>query len=366
MSAPSASEEGTRSPQAATRSQEEGSGGLSKAAGGRGLDRHTESSHPGLKCRRGDVGIWLLSSHGEMVCPCCGSVNKCEKALAVARQVKMQMLIEDAMAGNAPTILTVTTTRTSTLDMRGFYRARELVVRAIRRRWPDAEYDFELEFTTGYGPRAGGKRRPHGNTLWKNIPASCSDLVAEITARVWCQHVDALPEHQYCAPIATPAAAIKYLASHFTKASQRAPAGFTGHRSLSSRGYFPQGVVVARRQAKESLAARRIRHRAIDAGLQAHDVELVVHQEMRRAASTSWVLVNERGARMGAYGDHPGRTLLARARARSELPRPDGERVEAGPQRMARADVSRPGRRAPGSPPNRPPAGPRSVSIAGP
>ncbi len=349
MSAPSVSEEGTRSPQAPV------------------LDRHTESSHPGLKCSRGDAGIWLRSNHGEMVCPCCGAVNKCEKALAVSRQVKMQMLVEDAMSGNAPTILTVTTTRTPTVDMRGFYRARELVVRAIRRRWPQAEYDFELEFTTGYGPRSGGKRRPHGNTLWKNIPANASDLVAEITARVWCQHVDALPEHQYCAPIQTPAAAIKYLASHFSKASQRPPAGFTGHRSLSSRGYFPQGVDVARRQAKESLAARRIRHRAIEAGLQAHDVELVVHQEMRRAAATRWVLVNKRGARMGAYGDLPGRTSLARARAGVTVAaRSDG--VSAG-ARSARTGERRrqppPPAAPPRPPPRRPPSGSGSVSIAG-
>ena len=279
----------------------------------------------------------------------------------------MQMLVEDAMAGNAPTILTVTTTRTATLDMRTFYRARELVVRAIRRRWPEAEYDFELEFTTGYGPRSGGKRRPHGNTLWKNIPANCSDLVGEITARVWCQHADALPEHQYCAPIQTPAAAIKYLASHFTKASQRAPAGFTGHRSLSSRGYFAQGVKVARQQAKESLAARRIRHRAIDAGLQAHDVELVVHQEMVRAAATRWVLVNERGARMGAYGDHPGRTTLARLRDRvAEAPRTNGERDgPRGTRPGANGRQSAAPAAPPCPPPRRPPPGTGSVSIAG-
>ena len=222
----------------------------------------------------------------------------------------MQMLIEDALGGSPPTILMVLTSRLATVDMAVFYVARAKVVRAIRRRWPQAEYDIELEYSTGYGPRSGGLRRPHLNYLWKGIPANCSELAGEISARVWCQHVDALPEHQYCAPIRTPAAALKYLTSHFTKTSQRAPANFRGHRSLSSRGYFAQGVAVARRQAKEALAARRVRNALIAEGVNAHDVELQVHEHMVIAAATTWVLVNKRGARIGAVADHPHRTVL--------------------------------------------------------
>jgi hypothetical protein len=245
-----------------------------------------------------------------VIAPRGGCTNRCEYCLAVERQVKMQMLIEDALSGSAPTLLMVLTTRTATLDMATFYEGRRLVVRAIRRRWPEAEYSIELEYTTGYGPRAGGQRRPHLNYLWKNIPAKCSDLAGEIAARVWCRHVDALPEHQYCEPIRTAAAALKYLTSHFTKASQRAPEGFKGHRSLSSRGYFAQGIPAARKQAKESLAARRIRAGAIEQGHQAHDVEMIVHQMMRVAAAEVWVLCNERGVRLGDVADDPARRVL--------------------------------------------------------
>lgn len=223
------------------------------------------------------------------------------------------MLVLDALEGDAPQLITILGTRTATLDMEVFKRGRQEVTRAVRQRWPGAQYAYEVEFTTGYGPRSGGLRRPHWNWFWKGIPVDQVEEFAAVVIDAWCRHVDAEPAVQYVAEIDNAIGLTKYVTEHFMKASQRPPEGFAGQRFCCSRAYFGEGVSVAtaRSRARESLRSKRELWKALQAGHGAHDAELIARQALEESYRTVWVLTNDRGARVGATGHDPKRMVTS-------------------------------------------------------
>jgi hypothetical protein len=287
---------GTDGPTVQAADEEESAG----AAGA--LDKHEVIGPPPPgQCTCRPKNLRLLSNHGEIVHPRGKLVNRCEHCAKLAAIENVEMLTLDALEGNAPTILMVNTSRTATLQMAGFKQAHEKFVKAMRRRHPGVEYVRLVEYTTGYAATSGGQRRPHENWLVKGWPVDQVDELRELNARIWCQHVDALPAGQYVQPIENAIGASKYIAEHYAKADQRPPKGFSGHRFVASRGYFGELTVMqARARARDALAHKREIWRAIQAGHEAHDVELLAHEAMRLAARTRWVLANPRGARLGS------------------------------------------------------------------
>jgi hypothetical protein len=233
----------------------------SERASGPLLDLHKAVSHPDPqsgRCERWPENLWLMDeASGEMVRGRCRASNLCAYCARLFAVETSEMLALDALAGNAPQLWAVLTTRTATLDTKAFYRGRELVQRAIRRRWPGAEFAWFLEFTTGYGSASYGRRRPHWNLLVKGVPADSCALLRSVLTRVWCAHVDALPQAQYVGTITASGGLMKYLALHFQKESQQPPKGWRGHRLTSTRGYFAQGRPAARKEARRSLQLGR-------------------------------------------------------------------------------------------------------------
>ena len=314
------------------------------AAEGAPLGLHEELWHPGADgpatggCICGPVGLRLRSEHGELVRPRGGCVNRCDHCAKLAAIENCEMLALDAVEGDAPAVLLVLGTRTafpeipgdcecddlqgawrpgddapdvcercalSRGQMAGFYKGLKLVKRALRRKWPAVEYASLLEFTTGYGPRSGGQRRPHWNLLLKGIPAADAAPALETAARVWCQHVDAEPAAQHGRSIYSADGLFRYLALHFQKASQTPPAGFTGQRFNCSRAYFTGCTrATARARAHESLSMKREvwrAERATDAAgellhADAYDVELAAQLSYRRACATRWALATASGS----------------------------------------------------------------------
>jgi hypothetical protein len=273
-----------------------------------GLDLHEELSHPAGSCTCRKPYLFLRSSAGELVPTRGKCVNHCEYCAKLAAVENSEMLALDAMEGEAPEVWLVLTTRRSTIDMAVFYKAREQLLRAIRRRWPDADYACLLEFTTGYGPRSGGKRRPHWNVLLKRVPTSGIPELEELVARIWCARVDALPTGQHVGPVQEAGGLMRYIALHFQKESQRPPEGFTGQRFNCSRGYFTGATRrVARERARSSLRLKRELHRLRSRFEVDLELELVTATELdelalanrRRAAEEVWTLCNDRGARLG-------------------------------------------------------------------
>jgi len=322
-------------------------------AAGAGLDLHEELSHPpaaaiALACTCRPEHLRLRSEHGELVQPRGRCVNRCDYCARLAAVENCEMLALDAMEGDAATVLLVLTTRTVTVEMAQFSRGLELVKRALRRkgRWPAAEYACLVEFTTGYGERSGGQRRPHWNLMLKGIPAEDAADVQTIAARVWCKHVDAAPAAQHATPIYAGEGLTRYLALHFQKASQEPPAGFSGQRFNCSRGYFTGCTrAAARARAHESLALKREvwrQEQRTDAGRPetAHDVELLAQLAYRAALRTHWVLVHPNGA--PASADKARRLLALDRDAAGELaPAADGRMIDPRAQALDRQTARR-------------------------
>jgi hypothetical protein len=256
----------------------------------------------------------LRSDHGELVAPRGGSVNRCDYCAKLAAVENCEMLALDAMEGDAPEVLIVLGTRTATVEMAVFYLGLKKVRLALRRRWPHAEYVSLVEFTTGYGERSGGLRRPHWNLLWKGIPGTAADEAGVIAARIWCRHVDAEPHAQHASAIRDGVALMKYLAHHFQKESQQPPASFTGQRFNCSRAYFTGCTrATARARAKEALALKREIWKHGQVLDDAHDIELAAQLSHRRNLATRWVLASDTGARLSSAAV-PKSTLSDRLR----------------------------------------------------
>ena len=233
----------------------------------------------------------LVSSNGELVRGRCGATNLCAYCAKLKAVENAEVLALDALAGNAPAVWLVLTTRTATRDPKPFYESRRQVIRALQRRWPACEYAALVEFTTGYGPKSGGARRPHWNLLLKGIPADEHQAALDVASAVWCSREDAVPSAQYGGAVADAGGLMRYLALHFQKESQAPPAGWRGHRFLKSRGYLSVTTPEAREQARRSLRFKRELWRAIKRGLDGEDVERAANDAMAVADATSWRLL---------------------------------------------------------------------------
>jgi hypothetical protein len=167
-------------------------------------------------------------------------------------------------------------------------------MRHLRKRWPLAEYACLLEFTTGYGPLSGGRRRPHWNLLLKGIPLDDLDEARALIVEVWCRNVDAKPAGQHVGPVREAGGLMRYLALHFQKESQSPPAGFRGQRFNCSRGYFTSMTrAEARVEAKAALWDKRQLHRALELGLVGDEAEDFVDAAYLAADGVEWRLYSE-------------------------------------------------------------------------
>jgi hypothetical protein len=233
----------------------------------------------------------LLSSQGEVVRGRCRSTNLCAYCAKLGALENSELLWLDALAGHAPTVWAVLTTRSATREPRPFYKSRQAVHRALTRRWPGTEYAALVEFTTGYGDRSGGKRRPHWNLLLKGIPAEDVGQASDVITRVWCAREDARPQAQYVGTIASAGGLVKYLALHFQKESQAPPAGWRGHRFLHSGGYLASTTPEAREEARRSLRHKRALREAEKRGLAPLDAELAAREALALQDATTWRLL---------------------------------------------------------------------------
>lgn len=263
---------------------------VSSAPEARPLGLKRESSTPKTekpsKC--GPEGVWLRSTDGLLVAAPCGCPNKCECCGKRKAWESAEMLALDALHGEAPSVWLCLGTRETDATPARFYRAREKVLRALRRRWPGVEYVAKFEMTSGYGPRSGGKRRPHWHLLLKGIPRAQAAEAFDVAARVWCGLVDAEVGAQRGGEITAAPGLIRYITAHFGKESQAPPRGWKGQREVRSRGYLWLPAAQARDAARESIARRRAAHRAKQGGHAPTDVVLEVEVAMQARAARTW------------------------------------------------------------------------------
>lgn len=223
----------------------------------------------------------LRNGAGELVPGRCGSTNQCDYCARLGAVENAELLALDALGGTAPAVWACLTTAQAVPDPAAFYRAREAVIRALRRRWPACEYAALVEFTTGYGERSGGLRRPHWNLLLKGIPREDAERVAEVVKSVWCSRHDvvASPDAQWVGPVSEFGGLMRYIALHFQKESQRPPDGWRGHRFLKSRGYLDVDEATIR-------ASKAFGRRVVELVRKGHDVtgEVLADDEIEARA----------------------------------------------------------------------------------
>jgi hypothetical protein len=263
------------------------------------LDLHEGIAHPReSRCTRWPKNMRLASSTGTLALGRCRSTNKCDYCARLEAVEVSEMLALDALHGVAPSAWIVLTTRTATTttargteDGEAFHNARRLVMRAIRRRWKDTKYVCICEFTTGYGPRSGGSRRPHWNVLLKGIPAPDLPELELLVRSVWCSHIDAEPQAQFVGPVSEVGGLMRYLALHFLKESQRPPEGWRGHRVTTSRSYYFQDVWKMRRDARQALRLKRELWRAEAEGLTGEAALQAAETRLSEAGRLAWECV---------------------------------------------------------------------------
>lgn len=221
----------------------------------------------------------------------CKSTNLCDYCAKLSAVENAEVLALDAMTNVPPTLWSVLTTRTATIDTASFKHAREMVRREVKRRWPAAEMATLIEFTTGLGKNAGGQRRPHWNDAIKGVPTDAADELESAQAEVWCRYVDATPAGQKVTPITDTGGLMRYLALHFQKESQQPPTGWRGHRFRTTRGYLAQPMALAREQARQTLRYRREVWKAEQRGLDGEAAHQAAEIALYEADGTLWSLV---------------------------------------------------------------------------
>jgi hypothetical protein len=233
----------------------------------------------------------------------CNSPNKCAGCAWRKAVQNVKMLELDGYRGPEPEVWAVLTTPRVTLDMACFYRPLEQTIKALRRRWP-VRYCSLLEYTTGYGPRSGGDRRPHLNLLLKDVARKDAGVAGELIRRVWCDQAGASPQAQHVGEVAAIGGLSKYLGWHFHKESQRPPDGFSGQRFNPSKGrwrYWHGDLTAAqmREAAQSALTVEALERKAAVKGLFGATAEAWVAGELDRRAQTNWTIIQFRQDRWG-------------------------------------------------------------------
>lgn len=247
-------------------------------------------------CPRWPESLRLLNeSTGKLFRGRCRATNQCSYCAKMAAIETAEMLALDALEHGAPEVWAVLGTRSIERRPEPFYNARRLVLRGLRRRWPGVQVSTLVEFTTGYGAGAGGRRRPHWNLLIKGVRREDLDEVRDVAVRIWCEHVDAEPVAQHVGLVSEVGGLMRYLALHFQKESQAPPKGWRGHRFTSTRGYFPLGAAAARDRARESIAFKRRMHGLLadtpaQAVLTAQEIDDLCDELVAKDALVPWSL----------------------------------------------------------------------------
>lgn len=256
-------------------------------------------------CQRWPEQLRLLNATtGELVRGRCRSTNLCSYCAKLAAIETTEMLWLDALEQGSPSLWVLLTTSVPEWDGERWRRAFGQVVKAVKRRWPHFEYACLIEFTTGYGPRSGGRRRPHANVFVRGVPVEDEAELQRVVAAVWCPRMAAAEKQQRVYRVTEDRGGMRgltrYVGLHFQKESQQPEHGWRGHRFRASWGYFARRRSLLREEARESLRADRLWFKAHAIASQAAGndsppielVEIVVENLEHADARARWELVH--------------------------------------------------------------------------
>jgi hypothetical protein len=234
----------------------------------------------------------------------CRATNLCRYCQKLYVVETVEMLTLDALE-HAPTVWVVLTAREH-LTRRDTYRHVERLRAAAKRRWPGIEWFVQVEFQ-----RRGAL---HLNLLIKGVPDGDVEQLRQVLVERWCARVDAEPVGQWVEAIGDAYGVTAYISkmlAHGLKAEQAPPIGWRGHRTSQTRGYLVRPAGQMRREARESLKAKRRLWKALGraealAGTPAPSdlVELVYEQLEAAALETTWAVVAVAPSSLVMRGGH--------------------------------------------------------------
>lgn len=244
---------------------------------------------PPKGCPNAPRALAMLSPAGEVVplrckrrhCPYCASLESRELS---------RVLTNDANEGTPPTVVLTLTTVDPATTLATFRRGTKDVFRRLRRRFGAVEFFSLIEFTTGQGPRSGGRRRMHAHILVKGLPDDALVLVDQLVRETW-QGVTGAYVIEVTA-LRSVGGIVGYLALHHGKIEQMPPEGWEGQRVRWSRGYLGGlTVAAARGRARRELASERtmwsVEQQADVDGLPDEWVDQEYERRMRRRTASS-------------------------------------------------------------------------------
>jgi hypothetical protein len=116
-------------------------------------------------------------------------------------------------------------------------------------------------------------------------------LLEDAIRSVWCPRVGGDPAAQYVGVVQDFGGVMRYIALHFLKESQRPPAGWSGQRFITSRGYFNGPRWKLREEARRSLRLKRELWRADAAGLDPAEAQIAAEIAVVNAEALRWECV---------------------------------------------------------------------------
>lgn len=235
-----------------------------------------ERSHPG-GCENPADWLRWLTHDGRLLPVRCGAPNRCRYCSWLTALENAYVVTLDAH-DVLPQLGFTLTTKAAMTAPATFRKDVEQVVRAVRRRWPWAEYLAQIEFTTGTAQRSGGARRIHLHGLLKGVPREDAAELEALLRRVWLARTGAhrVEAHE----LHRPAGAMAYLINHHAKEAQKPPRGWSGKRLRPSQGYFESPIADLRNEARWALAEKRTRV-AVEAALESQGAWEVLTDDER-------------------------------------------------------------------------------------
>jgi hypothetical protein len=248
---------------------------------------------------------------GELVRGRCKATNLCDYCRTLYTVETLEMLSLDATE-YAPTLWAVLTAREH-LTRKDTTRHLTQLRRAVRKRWPAAEWFVQVEFQ-----RRGAL---HLNLLVKGVPVeraecsawsiwtksvlapNCGGCLRCVLVNAWCGRVDAEPVGQWVDEVSNSVGTIHYISkmlAHGLKSEQSPPIGWKGHRTSQTRGYLVRPAAIMRVEARESLRAKRRVWKAFQVeGEQASadQIEQRIEQLEAKEVGATWRLVGKIGGR---------------------------------------------------------------------
>ena len=176
-------------------------------------------------------------------CPVCGP----RKARELARVLMLAARVD------CPTHGMTLTTRNPDISPARFRSGVAAVFKRLRRKYGRGiEYFGMVEFTSGNGTHAGGRRRIHQHVLLKGLPENVDVLDVERDVRgTWQTSTGATRVE--VAKLRAPGGALGYLALHHKKPQQAPPTGWSGMVERHSLGYFHRPIAEIREEARQQL-----------------------------------------------------------------------------------------------------------------